>query len=67
MPQVSKTGQQRIGTRWVDADKRGGEDLENRDLRSRLVAQETRRASGELDVGEVFSAEPESAGVIVHD
>eukprot|EP00971_Amphidinium_carterae_P131932 2613251-Amphidinium_carterae.6 len=48
---VSKTGRQPIGIRWGNAEKRGGEGLENRDLRSRLVMQsflETRGMSGPL-------------------
>eukprot|EP00971_Amphidinium_carterae_P036141 710354-Amphidinium_carterae.1 len=61
---VSKTGRQPIGTRWVDADKRGGEELNNRDLRSILVVQETRRMN-EMDAGGVFSATPPLEGLRV--
>eukprot|EP00971_Amphidinium_carterae_P270789 5373797-Amphidinium_carterae.1 len=43
---------------WSPEDARGlrgSEDLENRDLRTILVVQETRRISGEMDAGEDFS------------
>eukprot|EP00971_Amphidinium_carterae_P117411 2325688-Amphidinium_carterae.2 len=41
-----QTGRQPVGTRWIDSDKWGGKNLENkRDLRSQLVVQETRRMS----------------------
>eukprot|EP00971_Amphidinium_carterae_P248815 4938869-Amphidinium_carterae.1 len=59
------TGKPPISTRWVDADKKGGSDPGDPDMRSRLVVQETRANSTipEHDVQAVFSATPPLEGL----
>jgi hypothetical protein len=52
---IAVTGYSPISVRWVDLN-RG--DLENPEIRSRLCVQETRRVSGHMDPGEVFSGTP---------
>ena len=52
---MSMTGYRPIGVRWVNTNK--GDHI-NPEVRCRLVVQETKRVSGHLSPGDVFSATP---------
>ena len=52
---ITRTGRPPIGVRWVDTNKG---DQENPEVRCRLVVQETKRVSGHMQPGDVFSATP---------
>ena len=52
---LAKTGKPPIPVRWVETNKGSQEEFE---VRSRLVAQETKRLSQGMQASEVFSATP---------